>query len=60
MIDRLIKFLVTWKWKKDRFYAWSWGVDEYTDIHIITEESYSDRHRYGTYEDYYQEREQEE
>ena len=53
MIDRLIKFLVTLKWKKERFFTYSWGVDDHTDIHILTEESYNDRHRFGTREEIY-------
>ena len=47
VIDRLIKLLVNYRYKKDPFYAWSWGIDEHTDIHIISEESYFDRHRFG-------------
>lgn len=47
MIDRIIKALVNWKYKKEKFLCWSWGIDENTDIHIISEESYLDRHRYG-------------
>lgn len=53
LIKKLIKKLVTWKYKRDGFYAWSWGVDEHVDIHILTEESYLDRHRFGTREETY-------
>ena len=47
MWDKIIKILVNRKWKRERFYAWSWGIDENVDIHIITAESYQDRHRFG-------------
>ena len=48
MIEKIIKKLVNWKYKRDGFWTWSWGVDEHVDIHIISEESYFDRHRFGT------------
>lgn len=53
LIKKLIKKLVNWKYKRDGFWAWSWGVDEHVDIHILTEESYLDRHRFGTREEIY-------
>lgn len=46
-INWLIKKLVTYKWKHDKFIAWSWGVNEVVDLHIISEESYLDKHRFG-------------
>ena len=51
VIDRLIKLLVNYKYKKEAFYIWSWGIDENTDIYIISEESYPDRHRFGLREE---------
>lgn len=48
LIDWLIKKLVNYKYKKDPFLAWSWPIDDYTDINIISEESYMDHHRFGT------------
>ena len=30
------------------FLAFSWGIDEVTDYHVIAERSYSDRHVFGT------------
>ena len=30
------------------FMAYSWGVDEVTDYHVIAERSYPDHHVYGT------------
>jgi hypothetical protein len=47
MLDKIIKILVNRKWKRERFYSWTWGIDENVGIHIITEESYQDRHRFG-------------
>jgi len=47
MLDKIIKLLVNRKWKRERFYSWTWGIDENVGIHIITEESYQDRHRFG-------------
>lgn len=47
MWDKIIKILVNRKWKRERFLAWSWGFDENTNIHIITEEFFQDRHRFG-------------
>lgn len=53
MLEKIIKKLVNWKFKRDGFFAWVWSVDENVDIHIITEESYLDRHRFGTREEIY-------
>ena len=30
------------------FLAFSWGIDEITDYHVIAERSYMDHHVYGT------------
>lgn len=48
LINWLIKKLVNYKYKKDPFLAWSWPIDDYTDINIISEGSYMDHHRFGT------------
>lgn len=53
MLEKIIKLLVNMKWRRERFLAWSWGIDENTDIHIITEESSQDRHRFGVREENY-------
>lgn len=37
------------------FMAYSWGYDEYTDYHVITERSYDNSHVYGTQVTYYNE-----
>ena len=55
MWDKIIKILVNRKWKRERFLAWSWGIDENVDVHIITEESYQDRHRFGVHDEEVQE-----
>lgn len=55
MRDKIIKILVNRKWKRERFLAWSWGIDENVDVHIITEESYQDRHRFGVRDEEVQE-----
>ena len=52
VIDNLIKILVNYRYKKYPFLAWSWRIDEYTDMNIISEESYLDRHRFGGREEY--------
>ena len=53
VIDKLIKWLVTYRYKKYPFFALSWGIDEHTDMNIISEESYLDKHRFGSREEYY-------
>lgn len=55
MINKLIKFLINLKWKREHFYVYSWGVDEHVSIHIMTEECYQDRHRNGVKEEFYKE-----
>lgn len=51
MIDKLLKFaikkLVNLYYKRNHFLEYSWGIDEHIDLHIISEESYSDTHRFG-------------
>ena len=54
MIKWIIKKLVNLHYKRTQFMAWSWEIDEHTDIHIISEESYLDRHRFGTREKTYE------
>ena len=33
--------------------TYSWGLDEHTDLYLISEESYLDRHRFGVHEEKY-------
>lgn len=51
ILQWLIKKLVTFYWKKYEFYTYSWGVNECVDLHIISEESYLHRHRFGLREE---------
>ena len=57
MIRRIVKWaikkLTTWYYKKTLFLTWSWSIDEHTDIHIISEESCLDKHRFGVREEKY-------
>lgn len=53
MIKWIIKKLVTYHYKRHPFLAWSWGLDENTDLHIISEESWPDHHRFGVHDEIY-------
>lgn len=53
LIDKIIKILINFKYKREPFMAWSWGIDDIHEIHIISAEYYKDRYRYGTREEYY-------
>ena len=55
-----IKKLVTHYYKRYPFLAWSWGLDENTDLHIISEESWPDHHRFGVHDEIYDEEEKDE
>lgn len=48
-----IKKLVTHYYRCYPFLAWSWGLDENTDLHIISEESWPDHHRFGVHDEIY-------
>lgn len=37
MIDWLLKKLLTYKFKHNRLYAWSFGIDERADITVLFE-----------------------
>ena len=60
LIDWLIKRMLNYKVKKEPFMAWTWGIDEHTDISIITEEYYDDHYRYGTRTHFYKAESEEE
>ena len=47
----LAKRCVTALYKRTRFLTCSWGLDENTDLYLISEESYHDRHRFGLREE---------
>jgi hypothetical protein len=53
LIDKLIKLLVNYKYKKEPFMSWSWGLDNHHDIDIISVEYWEDHSRYGTRETWY-------
>ena len=54
MEERILKWIIRWCVKKldsvkvVAFLAYSWGVDDVTDYHLIAERSYSDHHIFGT------------
>ena len=50
LIRFIIKKLVTLYYKRTRFLAFSWGIDESTDISIRSEEYSLDGYRIGTKE----------
>lgn len=58
IIDCLIKLLVNYKYKKEPFMSWSWGIDEHNEINIITAEYYNTYNRYGTRTEIYSESEE--
>ena len=53
LIDIIIKTLINYKYKREPFMAWSWGIDDIHEINIISAEYYNDRYRYGTREETY-------
>ena len=53
LIDKIIKILINYKYKREPFSAWSWGIDEIHEINILTAEYYQVHYRYGTREEYY-------
>ena len=58
IVKPIVRFLVNLWYKKYPFLVYSWGIDEHTDIHIMTEESYLDRHRFGVREEFFGESEE--
>lgn len=59
LIDWLIKLMLNFKYKRKPFMVWSWGIDEHTDIVIITAEYYDDYYRYGLKTEVYTEESEE-
>lgn len=43
----LAKKSVTALYRRTQFCAVSWGLDENTDLYLMSEESYHDYHRFG-------------
>lgn len=58
MIDSLLKLLirklVTIYYKRTKFLVYSWGIDEFTDMNIISEEYHRSYHRFGFRTDNYE------
>lgn len=55
LIDKIIKILINYKYKRKPFMSWCWGIDEVHEINILTAEYYRDHYRFGTKEGYYNE-----
>ena len=53
LIDKIIKILIEYRYKKEPFMTWSWGIDEIHEINILTAEYYQYHYRYGTREEWY-------
>lgn len=49
----LAKKSVTALYKRTHFWTFSWGLDENTDLYLMSEESYHDYHRFGVHEEKY-------
>ena len=49
ILSFIIKKLVTLYYKKYPFYTYSWGIDEFTDLHIMSEtfDVSKNIHRFG-------------
>lgn len=50
LIKLVIKKMCTWYYKRTGFLVFSWGIDENTDISILSEEYSLDGYRIGTKE----------
>lgn len=50
-----IKKLAIRCYRRYPFLAWSWGVDENTSLHIMSEEYWPDHHRFGVHDRVYKE-----
>ena len=53
LIDKIIKILINFKYKREPFDVWSWRIDDIHDINILSAEYYNDHYRYGTRVEYY-------
>ena len=53
LIDKIIKILINFRYKREPFMALCWGIDEVHEINILSAEYYQDHYRYGTREEYY-------
>lgn len=53
LIDKIIKILINFKYKREPFMSWSWGIDDIHEINILSAEYYDDHYRYGVRENNY-------
>ena len=57
MVNKFLTWLskksVTALYKQTHFWTFSWGLDENTDLYLMSEESYHDYHRFGVREEKY-------
>lgn len=53
LIDKIIKILINYRYKKEPFMVWSWGIDEVHEINILSAEYYLDHYRFGIREKWY-------
>jgi hypothetical protein len=53
IIDKIIKILINFRYKRKPFMAWCWEIDGIHEINILSAEYYKDYYRYGTREEYY-------
>ena len=53
IIDKIIKILIKFRYKRKPFMAWCWEIDDIHEINILSAEYYKDHYRYGTREEYY-------
>ena len=55
MVNKALTWLskksVTALYKRTHFWVFSWGLDENTDLYLMSEESYHDYHRFGVSEE---------
>ena len=49
----LAKKSVTALYRQTQFWTFSWGLDDNTDLYLMSEESYPDYHRFGVSEEKY-------
>ena len=54
LVDWMIKLLVNYKYKKNPFMTWTWGIDEHIDIVILSAEYYDNYYRYGVRTKHYE------
>lgn len=53
ILMKTIKAAATLLYKRTGFMTYSWGINEYVDVYLISEESREGYHRFGTREETY-------